>query len=336
MRSSVTRIETKISGWEEKETLTAKDHQSILRTLKWLQELNEEFNGYHYSIVELMDHTGVLAEEQKVLDALENKVEDLMESLEDLVTTEPVMRHVPGIGDDRPGVRLVTEVEHLSRRLDQVHDSLMKVKRVKEDKAIDVCSLKGHEERVKSIDTDLQVIKRDMLLIGDYKSLADRAATCSLEEASFEIRVAIKRRLKNINAKSTASKETGLSEVKLPKVSVPTFDGNVPNWKNFWKQFNATIQSKTSLSDTAKDGPARLIIHGLTRTSESYEEAIKCLKEQYDWPKLIQEDHIRSIVDAVTVKNRSDKEFRRLYDAATQHYRALKAAKRTRSTQFLL
>ena len=69
------------------------------------------------------------------------------------------------------------------------------------------------------------------------------------------------------------------------------------------------------------------MIQGLTRTSENYEEAIKCLKERYDRPRLVQEEHIRSIVDAVPVKNSSDKELRRLYDAATQHYRALKAAK---------
>ena len=99
----------------------------------------------------------------------------------------------------------------------------MKVKRVKNDKSLDVSSLEGHEERIKSIDADLQVIKRDMLLLGDYKSLAEKAT--ALEEASFEIRVAIKRRLKNINAESSGSKETGLSEVKLPKVRVATFDG---------------------------------------------------------------------------------------------------------------
>ena len=173
-----------------------KDRQSISRTLKRLQELNEEFKGYHYSIVELMDDTEVLAEEQKVLDDHENKVEDLIQRLEDLVATaEAMMIRASGIVDDRPGVRSVTEAERLSQRLDQVHDSLMKVKRIKDDKELDVCSLEGHEERVKSIDAHLQVIKRDMLLIGDY---AERAAV--LEEASFEIRVAIKNPLKNINA----------------------------------------------------------------------------------------------------------------------------------------
>ena len=109
-----------------------------------------------------------------------------------------------------------------------------------------------------------------------------------MEEASFEIRVAIKRRLKNLNTESSVSKETGLSEVKLPKVSVPTFDGKVLNPRIFWEQFDITIHSKTGFSDTAKltylqvavkNGLARFVIQRLTRTSESYGEAIKCLKD---------------------------------------------------------
>ena len=119
----MTRIETKFPGWEEKEILTEKDRQSIARTLKWLQELNHEFKGYHYSIVELMEDTKVLAEEQAVLDEHENKVEDFMRRLQDLVTTEPVTPRASGIGDDQPGVRSITDVEHLCQSLNQVHDS---------------------------------------------------------------------------------------------------------------------------------------------------------------------------------------------------------------------
>ena len=143
--------------------------------------------------------------------------------------------------------------------------------------------LEGHEEKLKSIDADLQGIKRDLLLINDYESLAGRAA--GLEEASFEIQVAIKCLLKNIKSESTASKGIALSGVKLPKVSVPTSDGKVLNCKSFWEQFDATIHCKTRLNNTEKliylqealkDGPARFVIQGLTRTSESYEEAIRC------------------------------------------------------------
>ena len=74
------------------------------------------------------------------------------------------------------------------------------------------------------------------------------------------------------------------------------------------------------LREALKNGPTKFMIQGLTQTLESYEEAIKYLKEQYDHPHLVQKEHIRNIVDAVPEKNGSDNELRRLYDAAIQHY----------------
>ena len=79
-----------------------------------------------------------------------------------------------------------------------------------------------------------------MQLIEDYESLAGRAA--DLDEALFELQVAIKHLLKDIIIDSaTVSKEMGLSGVKLSKISVPIFDSKVFNWKNFWETFDATI-----------------------------------------------------------------------------------------------
>ena len=178
-----------------------------------------------------------------------------------------------------------------------------------EEKEMDMCLLESHEERLKSIDTDLQGIKRDMLLIDHYESLAGRAD--DFEVDSFKLQVAIKRLFKNIKAESAVDKDKGLSGVKLLKISIPTFDGKVLNWKSFWEQFDATIHCKTGLNNTEKlmylqevlkDGLARFVIQGLTRTSESYKEVIKCLREWYDHPCLDQEEHIRSIVDALPRK----------------------------------
>ena len=125
------------------------------------------------------------------------------------------------------------------------------------------------------------------------------------------------------------TKETGLSAAKLPKVTVPTFDGKVLNWKSFCEQFDATIHSKTGLydmekliylQDALKDGLARFVIQGLTRMSKSYKEAIKCLKECYNWLRLVHEEHVCSIVDEVDVKNGSDNKLRHLHDTAIQQY----------------
>ena len=48
-----------------------------------------------------------------------------------------------------------------------------------------------------------------------------------MEQTSFKLLVAIKYMLKNVTTESTTGKETGLSVVKLPKVSISTFNGKV-------------------------------------------------------------------------------------------------------------
>ena len=73
------------------------------------------------------------------------------------------------------------------------------------------------------------------------------------------------------------------------------------------------------LQEALKNGPATFVIQGLTRTSESFEETIRCLKERYARPcTLSSRANIRSIVDEVPVKHGSDKEYRRLYDMLQQ------------------
>ena len=46
----------------------------------------------------------------------------------------------------------------------------------------------------------------------------------------------------------------GMSGIQLPKIEVPTFDGNIHvlSWRIFWEQFDSTIHSKTLLTDSNK------------------------------------------------------------------------------------
>ena len=55
----------------------------------------------------------------------------------------------------------------------------------------------------------------------------------------------------------------------LPKISVPTFDGDIMNWSSIWEQFEVSIHKKETLGDVEqlvflrdalKDGSARQII----------------------------------------------------------------------------
>ena len=125
-----------------------------------------------------------------------------------------------------------------------------------------------------------------------------------------------------------------MSGINLPRIEIPTFDGNILNWRLFWEQFQAAVHDKphlgeidklTYLRDALKDGPARNVIQGLTQTAESYQEAVRCLKDRYDRPRLTHREHVRSIVQAPPMKADNGRELRRLYDLWNQHIRAIKA-----------
>ena len=79
------------------------------------------------------------------------------------------------------------------------------------------------------------------------------------------------------------------------------------------------------LQQAVKNGSAKPVIEGLSRTGENYKEAIDCLKSRFNRPRLLHRAHVRKIVEAPSLKDGSGKELRRLHDTVQQHLRALKA-----------
>ena len=115
---------------------------------------------------------------------------------------------------------------------------------------------------------------------------------------------------------STATDSTG---VKLPKLDVPTFDGNTIHWKQFWEQFMVSVHDRSNLSNAEKiiylqhaikDGSARNTIEGLSHSSDNYDEAVECLKSRFDRPRLFHCTHVQMIVDAPPLKEGTGKELR--------------------------
>ncbi len=128
---------------------------------------------------------------------------------------------------------------------------------------------------------------------------------------------------------STESPATITSGVGLPKIDVPTFDGNILSWQTFWEQFSIAVHEHTSLSDTGKlvylrhalkDGTAKRVIEGLSRSGDQYTEAVTCLRSRYDRPRLIHQTHVKKIVEIAPPPPRdgSGRELRHLHDTA-QH-----------------
>ena len=134
------------------------------------------------------------------------------------------------------------------------------------------------------------------------------------------------------------------SGVRLPKLEVPTFDGDVLHWKQFWEQFSISVHDRSNLSNAeklvylqqaVKNGSAKNTIEGLSRSGDHYPEAVECLMSRFNRPRLIHRAHVRVIMDAPSLKDGSGRELRRLHDTIQQHLRALKSLKCEPSGSFL-
>ena len=167
--------------------------------------------------------------------------------------------------------------------------------------------LRDQEESIEESKSELRKISQYLLAMEDGEELEDRVA--KLERLLRILKADVKRLAGTKEEKPPlpASGVLGMSGVQLPRIEVPTFDGNILNWRIFWEQFESTVHSKTQLSDSdkltylrdaLKDSPARYVVSGLTQTADNYMEAIKCLQERYDRPRILHQAHVRKIQEA--------------------------------------
>ena len=132
------------------------------------------------------------------------------------------------------------------------------------------------EDRLKDLKTEHREA-RNALLSSDVKE--DDQLYIELSEtgkAIFDYSLQIKKLLHSqATAASAAEKKSG---VKLPKMDVPSFDGDILNWRSFWEQFAISVHDRTDLADAEKlvylqqaikDGSAKQAI-GLSHSGEHY------------------------------------------------------------------
>lgn len=89
------------------------------------------------------------------------------------------------------------------------------------------------------------------------------------------------------------------------------------------------------LRHSLKDGAAKSIIEGLSKSGDQYDEAVKCLRGRFDRPKLIHEAHVQKIIEIPALMEGNGRELRALHDVAQQHIRALECMGHEPSKTFL-
>ena len=101
---------------------------------------------------------------------------------------------------------------------------------------VHVYTSQRYEESVKKYTKwELRGISQDLLSVEDAGELEERETT--LEQLLSGLNISIKRLVgsKNTTPPQNPSWVVGMTGVQLLRIDVPTFDGNILNWKIFWR-----------------------------------------------------------------------------------------------------
>jgi len=123
-----------------------------------------------------------------------------------------------------------------------------------------------------------------------------------------------------------------ISQVHLPKIAIPKFNGNYEELYPFHNTFESIIHSNRGLTNVQKfhylisslEGDAAHVIKSLEVNADNYKEALSLLKKRYDDRRMIAQEHVRALHDLPTVPKGNHVTLRKLVDDVLRHLRALK------------
>ena len=122
--------------------------------------------------------------------------------------------------------------------------------------------------------------------------------------------------------------------VKLPKISLPRFKGNLTRWAPFWDSFNSAVHQNPHLSRIDKfnylrsllEGTAYDAVAGLALSDVNYDKAIEIQRKRFGNKQLIVSRHMDSLLNASPVTSDHHlRDLRRLYDLSESNIRSLRA-----------
>ena len=281
---------------EAKDTLTSSDRLAVQPLLKKGETLDVEFKEHYYAMIDLAsDDEQVLDERTSHHGRSWNKLAEIIEHLQEL---QPVAKAAVSVAHS------TDLLHHLRRQLNDVQSNVHLVKEeldaLKPGPCLDSCLLLQLEEQVGSIRIDLSDVIRD-LLSSQSEDEDQLDGKDRLHKSLFQLRLQIKRLFQDRPSNPWTPESE--SQVKLQKIDIPTYDGNILHWNTFSEQLQVSIHSKTHLTnvkklaylrDALKGRSVGQAIEGLSWSADQCKEAIGCLKRRYDQPRLVHGAHVRA------------------------------------------
>lgn len=120
--------------------------------------------------------------------------------------------------------------------------------------------------------------------------------------------------------------------VRLPVISLPTFDGSYEHWLQFRDTFASLVHNSQEITSIQKfhylksslKGNALLVIDSLEFSADNYTIAWELLLNRYDNSRLLVHNHVKALFSIQSLNKESPALLRKLLDTVLKNLRALK------------
>ena len=214
--------------------------------------------------------------------------------------------------------KLEVEIETLTKEFDEMN--LTRLRSLRSNYEAQIAKIAKASDEVQNLLTEEQEIMDDMensMVESDlHFDVLAKIDTCLESAATKDVKV----------PHSTPTKPTGSASsvrVKVPKIDMPTFDGDILKWQTFWDQFESCVHNQSDMSEIDKftylqralSSTARNCISGLMLTKENYASAVDMLKQRFGNEQALLNAYIDSFVQLPKVKSMNRvAELRQVYD----------------------
>ena len=107
--------------------------------------------------------------------------------------------------------------------------------------------IESHREQLINFKKELTAIFEELLAIGLDDKDELFAQHTVLEKLQFGCSHKARQLIGSRKLGPTTTPAVEEKGVKLPKLDVPSFDGDVLNWRQFWEQFSVSVHDRKSL-----------------------------------------------------------------------------------------
>ena len=355
VRSRLTKVEKDVIQLEQKvqdSDLESCDQKKIKRLREEVIKYDRDFEERHLEVLDSIDESAedTLEAEERVFDQFCTKVRDLQDRLEKLEVSEDnsassatalapasfatTLDPASSATASNPSSKLTKRLRHLEQQKQDIQAlrTLLPV----EPEADTRLRLQNYLEDILALKARITGLEDEILssTIEDTSPLMDKAASIKKDLANEDFEV--KRLLRKVEDEHKTPVTHKEAIIELPRISAPTFDGNILNWVTFWEQFKVAIHSNDRLHDAqkfvylreaVKDGSANQVIQGISHSAGSYNVAVDSLRKRYDRPRHIHKNHVQALVDTPNIRTGSGKELRQFHDVFSRHVRSLRMIK---------